>query len=99
MTQTEIDFSPRKEQDLQIKRVHSRLGTEVLFFCKTRMAKRQPEFHMDDLRKYLTERQIVFAPASPDRILRELRRLNVVNYRVKNRRQSLYEVVGTLFSK
>lgn len=69
-------------------RVSERIAEAILAFCGNRT-----EFHADDLRRYVREQVGEIAPSSPDRVLRELRKKGRINYRVKNRRESLYEVV------
>ena len=88
----------RAAQTANLARVETRLGTQILWFCKERVNANRREFHMDDLRKHLASEGILFAPASPDRVLRQLRILKVLDYRVVNRRQSLYEVTGTILT-
>jgi hypothetical protein len=94
--QANLDFD---EQQKHLKRAQDRLGTAILEFCKLRRFSAGSLFHMDDLRKYLTDAGIVFAPASPDRVLRHLRTIKMVNYRVVNRRQSLYQITWHFFEK
>jgi len=59
----------------------------IIQFCSQRM-----QFHADELRSYVRAFCHV-APASPDRILRKLRKAKVLNYIVTNRRASTYELV------
>jgi hypothetical protein len=46
-------------------------------------------FHAQELRDFVATRTSV-APASPDRILRDMRRCGQIDYEVVNRRDSLY---------
>ena len=59
-------------------------------------------FHAEELRRFVLEAAPEIAPASPDRILRELRLIGKLDYVVINRRQSLYQFrhlrPGVLFS-
>jgi|SRR5215472_4214026 len=48
-------------------------------------------FHAEDLRRYVIDRHPHIAPASADRILRQLRSEHTLHYQVVNRRQSLYQ--------
>tara|TARA_R110000824_G_scaffold247940_3_gene437026 strand:- start:1681 stop:2016 length:336 start_codon:yes stop_codon:yes gene_type:complete len=73
------------EQQDNIKRVGSRIARAIASFMDT-----HDQFRADDLRNHVAAR-CQCAPASADRILRDLRRKGVVNYRVLNRRQSLYK--------
>jgi hypothetical protein len=45
---------------------------------------------MEELREFLSAARIAFAPASPDRILRQLRQQGALDYVVVNRAASLY---------
>jgi hypothetical protein len=49
-------------------------------------------FHAQELRDFVAARTSV-APASPDRILRDMRRCGQIDYEVVNRRDSLYRKV------
>lgn len=81
------------EQAAHISRVTSQIARAILTFCRSRLATGQSEFHADDLRAWVSVREAT-APGSADRILRDLRRAGVVDYRVVNRAQSLYRVVS-----
>jgi hypothetical protein len=50
------------------------------------------EFHVEDVRQHVLKR-VVVAPNSPYRILYELRREGRLDYKVLNRRQSLYRFI------
>lgn len=52
-------------------------------------------FRADQLRAYVAARCGSLAPASADRVLRDLRQKGKLNYRVVNRRKSLYRLVPT----
>jgi hypothetical protein len=73
------------EQTAQITRVNQRIAQHIIAFMRT-----HKEFHGDDLRTYVMARVGHVAPASPDRILRDLRQKNYVNYEVVSRSKSLY---------
>jgi hypothetical protein len=83
MMQAELDF----EQAENLERVRSRIGRAIVAFCRERK-----RFHADELRAAVAEATGIAAPASADRILRDLRQRGVINYRVINRHESLYEV-------
>jgi len=79
------------EQLDQINRVRSQIGHHIEAFLGDHL---NQEFHADDMRRYVAERVNGYiAPASADRILRDLRQKGVVNYKVTNRRQSLYRAL------
>jgi hypothetical protein len=103
--QTGFDFAPayvpewqrqrateREVQAAHLERVTSKLSAAILLFCKQRIAACRPEFHMEDIRGFLTTEAVEFAPASPDRVLRQLRKLRAVDYVVVNRAESLYRI-------
>lgn len=86
--QGEFDFS---EQQENLERVASRIGRPILDFCRERVGKR---FYADELRRYVIREAGIVAPASADRILRDLRKRRKLDYVVVSRRESLYEVVS-----
>jgi hypothetical protein len=71
-------------------RVAERISGAVEEFCGLRKRFRQ-QFHMAELCDFVRDRTGV-APDSPGRILRQLRSLGKLNYRVVDRRSSLYEM-------
>lgn len=79
------------QQD-NIRRVSQRISRVILDFYDLRKSQRQPSFHAGDLRFYVA-RHIghELAPASPDRILRDLRKRGLLDYKVVSRSQSMYE--------
>ena len=77
------------EQQENLERVSSRIGRAIIEFCQEHR-----RFHADELRKHVVRETGIAAPASADRILRDLRQRGVVRYTVLNRRESLYEVQG-----
>ncbi len=81
--------------DLADNRAHldrctSRIGRAVLAFCRDRAG--AGAFRMDELRAHLASLGIVTAPASPDRVLRDLRRRGLVRVECVSRAGSLYRV-------
>lgn len=60
----------------------------VLAFCEK---VHRGEFRAEDVRKYV-RRRMKTAPSSPDRRLRDLRKLGVIDYTVVDRRKSLYDL-------
>lgn len=84
-----------QEQAPQIARVQSAIGGAVLAFCRHVMSHAlngDTSFRGDELRVWINKQGIDCAPASPDRILRALRRAGQLDYTIINRRQSLYRV-------
>jgi hypothetical protein len=82
-----------------LKRVSVRLGPSVLDFCERIYDTALKRFHAEELHQsvlHATGRQ---APASADRILRDLRLRGLINYRVISRRESLYEMLWIRNSK
>lgn len=81
------------EQETNLRRVRANLGALVLAFCRDRLALGAPVFRIADLQGYVSEHALA-APASPDRILRDLRRRGKVSYDVINRAGSVYRLAG-----
>lgn len=77
------------EQDENLSRVHSKIAAVIIDFCTYRASL---QFHMAELVAYVQSRSDA-SPDSPSRILRELRRQGVIDYRVISRSRSLYELV------
>jgi hypothetical protein len=89
MKQTTID--DLLDQREHLRRVRSRIGRSVLAFV--RGVGVDGEFRAVDLRAHV-ERECETAPASADRILRDLRGSGHIDYEIVNRRQSLYRVLA-----
>jgi hypothetical protein len=83
-------------QTANLDRVKNNIGVHVRAFVKLRWDTDQKRFAMRELHDYIFQ-QTQTAPASPDRILRQLRLDGEFDYRVVNRKESLYEItaVGT----
>ena len=82
----------RSTQNTIITDVSARIAEVVKDFCITRLYRHgQPNFHADDLRDYVSA-HVQTAPASADRILRDLRARGEIGYTVTNRRKSLYQL-------
>lgn len=80
------------EQQAQIGRVSSQIASHVTKFLHSHIDK---EFHVESLRRYVFDHVDGYvAPASPDRILRDLRQRGVVNYEVISRHKSLYKALA-----
>lgn len=84
-----------EEQEQQLARVTGALGRAILSFARSRKATGQVEFHADELREWVAAR-CPAAPASADRVLRDLRRAGLLDYAVENRRASLYRLLRVL---
>jgi hypothetical protein len=69
------------------ERVYNRIAPLILEF--QRRCGEKP-FHAEELRTFVRDRVPEIAPASPDRILRQLRLEKRLGYEVVNRRASLY---------
>ena len=72
-----------------LERVKSNISGFVLDFVRGREGS---TFYASELRSYVQKRHGT-APASPDRILRDLRQKGFLNYKVVSRSQSLYKVL------
>ena len=71
--------------------VTARIGVAILTFCWPRIGQ---TFRADELRRHVVNATGTCAPASADRVLRELRRRGAVDYQVVSRRDSLYLVLS-----
>jgi hypothetical protein len=86
MTQSTFGF----EQKENLARVTARIGQAILVFHSELQETANRQFHMEELRKYVQFRTSLLAPASADRVLRDLRSKGLIDYEVVNRAQSLY---------
>ena len=83
-------------QQEQLNLVKNNIGDLVLEFVQQRSDRR---FYMRELHDFIFVRTQT-APASPDRILRQLRREGKINYKVLDRRASCYLLIeGTYQGK
>lgn len=71
--------------------VRQRIAPAIFGFC---WANRGCEFHADDLRQHVAQATGGAAPASADRVLRDLRQRGVINYEVVSRKDSRYRIVS-----
>ena len=69
------------------RRVAKKIASLIIVFYKSRRSK--PVFICDELHQFVYEHACV-APASPDRILRLLRREGHLDYKVTDRKNSEY---------
>jgi hypothetical protein len=90
MMQLHLDFGLNQKSHLIRVRSKVTLAIESFF---ARMSEGD-EFHAQDLRDYVTALVPGIAPASPDRILRDMRQRGEVDYVVVSRKDSLYRKVG-----
>jgi hypothetical protein len=72
--------------DEELNRVSSAIGRAILEFARVNRT-----FHAEDLRRAVSTVSVT-APASADRVLRDLRQRGLISYRVVSRTESLYEV-------
>lgn len=79
------------EQDENLGRVLGAIGGAVLDFLRMRGV--GGRFHAQELREYVQARSPI-APASPDRVLRQLRLQGHVGYRCVDRAASWYEITA-----
>jgi hypothetical protein len=76
-------------QSLELARVSAAVAGTILEFRSALHPQRS--FHCEDLRRFVTERVPDIAPDSPSRILRDLRKKKLLDYRIIDRSASLYE--------
>jgi len=76
----------------QLERVEASIGGIVHAFLQGRLSSGDPTFRAVELRDVVARSTTTSAPASADRVLRELRLKGVVDYTVVDRAGSLYRV-------
>ena len=76
------------QQTESLQRVGQKIGAAIMAFYE---ADPDAAFHADDLRDSVRDQCGKVAPASSDRVLRDLRKKGKINYEVTNRRKSLYQ--------
>lgn len=84
------DDAEMSEQSENLERVTARIGGSVVNFCRGRVGRR---FFAEDLHQAVLRDTGLVAPASADRILRNLRQRGVIGYKVVSRHESLYEII------
>lgn len=87
-----------REQDENLARVSTKIAPIVLRFCRKRWHRGEPEFHMEELLRFVKLRTEI-APDSPSRILRQLRLKKRIDYIVVSRSESLYKLTAVKFKK
>lgn len=85
--QMSIDW---EQHQPNLDRVESRIGGSILRFFSG--LEPGTKFHVEQLRTWILEDVGILAPASADRVLRDLRQKGKLDYHVVNRRQSLYQI-------
>ena len=86
------------EQEDNLDRVKNAIGDQVEAFIKDRWASGKLMFFIKELHDYIAAR-LEIAPASPQRILQQLRLEGKINYVVLDRRASKYQVVPGTYTR
>ena len=79
---------PQTEQEQQLERVSGNIAPHILEF---RRIMTDSIWNATALHTFVRERRAGTAPASADRVLRDLRKRGHLNYKIINRRKSLYQ--------
>ena len=77
------------QQTINLARVTAAIGKAVLKFCSSRGV--NGTFHASELHEYVGDQ---VAPASADRVLRNLRQKGYVDYVIVDRRASFYAITA-----
>jgi hypothetical protein len=88
-----------KSSNPELVNVRASVGQAIQLFYDNRMAGSMPMFHADDLRVFVEAATGKTAPASADRILRDMRQSGKINYEVTNRSKSLYRLLPKISTK
>jgi hypothetical protein len=80
-----------EEQQEHLNRVKSRTALAIIRFLRGHRL-----FHAGELHEAVLLATGIAAPASSDRILRDLRQRKLVDYEVISRRESLYQVIWVM---
>jgi hypothetical protein len=80
------------EQTDNLDRVSARIGLAIRGFYHYRRETGERLFFVEELRRYVIAEVGIIAPASPDRVMRLLRKQGVIHYTVVSRRESLYRI-------
>lgn len=81
--------------DKELKRVSENIASIITAYVNGKAATSNPEFNASDVRNACTLK-LGFsnvAPGSPDRVMRDLRQCNKINYVLVNRAKSLYRAL------
>ncbi len=84
-------FDEQDTHKANLERVKGNIGTHIMAFVRRHFESGAPFFHAEELHKYV-KAEANIAPASADRVLRQLRLDGAIGYRVVSRSKSLYEV-------
>lgn len=74
--------------------VSFRIGEAIVEFYNANL--NAAAFRADDLRQHVINRVGIVAPGSADRVMRDMRQKNELNYTVVNRKQSLYKFLPVM---
>lgn len=92
MEQLNLNWQEVATQPRELARCRSAVAPVILDFWKSRGIGAQ--FHMSELTEFVRRRTPI-APDSAGRILRDMRQAGEINYRVIDRRRSLYRIEAT----
>ena len=81
--------------DDHLQRVSAAIGPAILAFLRERLERHDGLFLASQLRDHVSAHCGPTAPASADRVLRDLRQRGQVVYTVVDRAASLYRVLGS----
>jgi hypothetical protein len=76
-------------QSIELARVSAEIAGAILEFRSALAPART--FHCEDLRRFVIARHPSISPDSPSRILRDLRKKKLLDYKIISRNASLYE--------
>ena len=85
-----FDFGGHQEN---LERVSARIGRAVIAFFREHSDEHNKRFHADELRACVIRLTGIAAPASADRVMRDMRQRGLIGYKLISRRESLYEVI------
>lgn len=77
----------------ELERVGLNLNQVIVHFWQIRMSSPGRRFTANELRQYVQHHNFGTAPASADRVMRNLRKQGKINYAVVNRSKSLYQAI------
>lgn len=81
--------APFESNEPYLLTVAARIGDAIYLFCKGKVG---THFYAEELRHFVAKTTGAGAPASADRILRQMRQKNIIGYTVVNRSKSLYKI-------
>jgi hypothetical protein len=79
------------QQASELARVKAKIDPLVLAFFATKQPGSQ--FHVNDLIRFVWDREPYATATSPDRVMRELKKGKQLNYELVSRKKSLYRVL------